>query len=280
MLTVLIPCKNEFHNIQACVASARLLEGEILVADSGSTDGTLDLVRGMSDCRLIRREFVNYADFKNWAIPQAGWPWVFVLDADERVTPELAREVQEALAAAPSRVDAYWIPRRTFFLGRQVRFGPWLHDGVHRLFRRDRCRYGQCRVHESLLVEKSRTARLRNQLLHYTINSYDEYFAKYVSYTRWSAADRWERGVRTSPTKILTRPLFRFLWLYLIQGGFLDGAVGLQSCMLQAFFVTFVKQGRLWELEHGGNAPEQPSADILPFPTRLQPIPRKSSRAA
>jgi (heptosyl)LPS beta-1,4-glucosyltransferase len=280
MLTVLIPCKNELHNIQACVASARLLEGEILVADSGSTDGTLDAVRGMSDCRLIQREFINYADFKNWAIPQAVYPWVFVLDADERITPELAREARENLASEPSHIDAYWIPRRTYFWGRQVRFGPWLHDGVHRLFRRDCCHYGTCRVHESLIVEKGRSARLRNKLEHYTVNSYDEYFAKYTNYTRWGAVDRWERGLRTTPAKMFSKPMFRFLWLYLFRGGFLDGAVGLQACMLQAFFVTFVKQGRLWELEHGGSVPEQPSADILPFPTRGQIPAGKTTRAA
>ena len=94
VLTVLIPCKNELRQIEACIASARLLGGEILVADSGSTDGTLDVVAHMPDCRLIERPFSTYADFKNWAIPQASHPWVFVLDADERVTPELADEVR------------------------------------------------------------------------------------------------------------------------------------------------------------------------------------------
>ena len=97
MLTVLIPCKNERHNIAACVDSARLLGGEILVADSGSTDGTLEIVADMPDCRLIDRAFVNYADFKNWAIPQASEPWVFVLDADERITESLATEVLQRI---------------------------------------------------------------------------------------------------------------------------------------------------------------------------------------
>jgi (heptosyl)LPS beta-1,4-glucosyltransferase len=276
-LTVLIPCKNERHNIETCVASARLLGGEILVADSGSTDGTLNLVRGMSDCRLVEREFVNYADFKNWSIPQASQPWVFVLDADERITPELAGEVHQTLAAASPTIDAYWIARRTFFLGHEARFGPWLNDGVYRLFRRDRCRYGECRVHESLLVEKHRRGRLRNKLLHYTANSYDEFFAKYVNYTRWGAADRWDRGIRTTPASMFTRPMLRFLWLYLARGGFLDGAIGLQSCMLQAFFVTFVKQGRLWELEHCLTPPNDAAADVLPVPAQRLNTGRKAA---
>lgn len=265
MLTVLIPCKNEYHNIEACVASARRLGGEILVADSGSTDGTLELVAGMPDCRLIRRAFVNYADFKNWAIPQARRPWVFVLDADERITPQLADEVQQTLAADRQEIDAYRISRRVFFLGHEARFGPWLNDGAHRLFRRDACRYGECLVHERLHCDPRRRGHLRNKLLHYTINSYDEFFAKYVNYTRWGASERWDDGKRTSLRKLLARPMLRFLWLYFARRGFLDGAIGVQTCMLQAFFVTFVKQGRLWEWEHG-RVPTDEAIDLLPMP--------------
>jgi glycosyltransferase involved in cell wall biosynthesis len=265
VLTVLIPCKNELRNIEACIASARLLGGEILVADSGSTDGTLDLVAGMPDCRLIQRAFSTYADFKNWAIPQASHAWVFVLDADERVTPELADEVRRTLAKDPKQIHAYRIKRRTFFLGYEARFGPWLNDGPHRLFLRDKCRYGECRVHEELVVAKRHRGRLLNKLLHYTINSYDEYFAKYVNYTQYGAADRWERGQRTSLAKMLTCPMFRFLWLYFARGGFLDGAIGVHTCMLQAFFVTFVKQARLWELEHGRTVADDALAQDLPI---------------
>jgi glycosyltransferase involved in cell wall biosynthesis len=267
VLTVLIPCKNELRQIEACIASARLLGGEILVADSGSTDGTLDVVAGIRDCRLIKRPFSTYADFKNWAIPQASHPWVFVLDADERVTPELAEEVRRTLAGNSSHVHAYRIRRRTFFLGYEARFGPWLNDGPHRLFLRDKCRYGKCRVHEELMVDKRHRGRLRNKLLHYTVNSYDDYFAKYVNYTRFGAADRWERGKRTSLAKMLVSPALRFLWLYFARGGFLDGAIGVHTCMLQAFFVTFVKQARLWEMEHGRTVSDDLVTDVLAITT-------------
>jgi glycosyltransferase involved in cell wall biosynthesis len=270
MLTVLIPCKNEVRHIEACIASARLLGGEILVADSGSTDGTLDIVASMPDCRLIRRPFTTYADFKNWAIPQAGRPWVFVLDADERVTPELADEVRQTLEAGPEHIYAYRVRRRTFFLGYEARFGPWLNDGPHRLFLRDKCRYAKCRVHEELVVDKRRRGLLRNKLLHYTVNSYDEYFAKYVNYTRYGAAEQWDNGKRTSPLKMFMRPALYFLWLYFARGGFLDKAIGLHTCMLQAFFVTFVKQARLWELEHGRAVSDDTFADVLPFTARMR----------
>ena len=95
-LTALIPCKNERHNIRACIESVQPFADEILVADSGSTDETLDIVRDTGCCRIIEREFINYANFKNWAIPQARHEWILLVDADERVTPELGGEIRQA----------------------------------------------------------------------------------------------------------------------------------------------------------------------------------------
>src|SRR5215210_5539061 len=105
-LTVLIPCKDEIQHIRACIESVRPIADEILIADSGSTDGTLDVVRAQKDCRLIEREYINSADFKNWAIPHATSPWVLVVDADERVTPDLAGEIRRLLQDYPA-YDGY-----------------------------------------------------------------------------------------------------------------------------------------------------------------------------
>src|SRR3954454_18487741 len=114
-LTVLIPCKDESQHIAACIESVRPLADEILVADSGSTDGTLEIVREIGGCRIIEREYVNSADFKNWAIPQARHGWVMILDADERITPRLAKEINALLEGSPAR-DGYHIYRANYFL--------------------------------------------------------------------------------------------------------------------------------------------------------------------
>ena len=116
MLTVLIPCKDEIQHIRACIESVRPIADEILVADSGSTDGTLELVHTLGGCRIIEREYVNSADFKNWAIPQAQHAWVLVVDADERMTPELAGEIRR-LFDFPPQCDGYAVRRDNFFLG-------------------------------------------------------------------------------------------------------------------------------------------------------------------
>jgi glycosyltransferase involved in cell wall biosynthesis len=255
-LTVLIPCKNERMNIRPCIESSRLVADEILVADSGSTDETMDIVRDCGGCRLIEREFVNYSDFKNWAIPQASHDWVLVVDADERVTDELANEIRQAISDAPEDVDAYWVPRRTFFMGHELRYSGWDTDALLRLFRRDRCRYRECRVHEEIVFDRRRTRELTSRLLHYTYWSYDQYFEKYLRYTKWGAEDMWDRGKRTSAARLLLRPFLRFLQLYILRRGFLDGMVGIQSCLLQSFFVSFVKQARLWEREYAHSQPD------------------------
>ena len=259
-LTVLIPCKDERKNIRGCIESVRELADEILVADSGSTDGTQDIVRTIGGCRLIEREFIGYADFKNWAIPQAAHSWVLIVDTDERVTRELAKEIRTKLQSPPAEIDAYWILRRNYFLGHEIKHCGWDTDDVCRLIRRDKCRYGDRLVHEEIDADPSRTRHLKQRLIHYTIWSYDHYFEKRVRYTELSARDSWKLGKRTGFFGLLFRPMLRFLHLYLFRLGFLDGLTGIQVCMLTAFFNTFVRQGRLWEMEYGV---QQPDPDAL-----------------
>src|SRR5437762_5173010 len=114
-LTVLIPCKDERRNIRACIESVQAIADEIIIADSGSTDGTLDIVRDVGGCRIIEREYINSANFKNWAIPQAHHEWVLVIDADERATPALAGEIRKLLESAPAGKDGLWVDRANHY---------------------------------------------------------------------------------------------------------------------------------------------------------------------
>ncbi len=277
-LTVLIPCKDERKNIRDCIESARKVADEILIADSMSTDNTLDIVRDAGGCRIIEREFVNYSDFKNWAIPQAQHAWVLIVDADERISDSLAGEIRRVLADPPGGLDGYWIGRDNFFMGHQIRHCGWNCDAVFRLIRRDECRYQDVRVHEEIYVDPARAGKLRENFQHYSFWSYDQYFAKQLRYTKWGALDRWERGKRTGFTGLLLRPMFRFLQLYFLRLGFLDGLPGLQICMLTAFFNTFVKQARLWELEYAMSQPNpDPAADEKPVVPTDEAKPRAAA---
>lgn len=247
-LTVLIPAKDEEHNIGDCLASARLVADEILLADSGSEDATMRLARE-AGARIIEREYVNSADMKNWAIPQARHDWVFVLDADERITEELAHSIREALARSPADVDAFRVQRRSFLFDHPIRFCGWQNDVLVRLFRRDVCRYDTRRVHAKLDVPENRVARLQGDLLHYTYRTFRSYLEKLDRYTTWSAEDLQDRGRKATFLRILCKPPLRFLKQYLIRQGFRDGLPGLILCGLSATSV-FVRYAKLWLMQN------------------------------
>jgi (heptosyl)LPS beta-1,4-glucosyltransferase len=244
-LTVLIPCKDERQHIAACIASARPIADEILVADSGSTDGTLEIVRSQGDCRLIEREYVNSADFKNWAIPQARHEWVLVLDADERVPPDLAAEIRDLLAFDPPH-DGYALRRDVYFLGHRIRHCGWNTPTLIRLFRRT-CRYQTRRVHANVEVPSGSVGMLCGRLVHYTATDLERFVAKQHRYSSWSALDAFESGKRAGWLKLLTHTPLRFLQLYVLRGGILDGRVGLVLCGVMAYY-TFLKDAKLWAL--------------------------------
>ena len=268
-LTVLIPCKNERHNLRACVESVRPIADEVLVADSGSTDGTLELARELG-CRLIEREYINPSDFKNWAIPQATHPWVLILDADERASEALVAEIREILSTGSDQ-DGYTMQLDNFFLGHRIHHCGWNTTRVLRFFRRDLGRYREQRVHESMEISTGRVGPLEGKFIHHTCSSLAHYLEKMNRYTTWSAQDAFEAGRRTSLLRMFFRPPLRFFQFYVLRAGFLDGMAGLVVCMLSAFY-TFLKCAKLWELEHGRPHFEResqrfdPASDRIPSP--------------
>ncbi len=261
-LTVLIPCKDERKNIRPCIESVRSIADEILIADSGSTDGTLDIVRNMGGCRIIEREYVHSADFKNWAIPQAAHCWVLVVDADERVMPDLAEEIRQVLAEPEPSADGYWIRRYNHFLGYRIKRCGWNSDKVLRLFRRDKGRYRQRWVHAEIEIDASRTRWLQHRLLHYTTWNSDQYFAKLNRYATWGALNARDEGKTPGALKLILRGPFRFLQLYILRLGFLDGLPGFQVCMYNSFY-AFLKQAKLWEMDHANEQPDPEAGRIV-----------------
>jgi glycosyltransferase involved in cell wall biosynthesis len=238
------------------------------VADSGSTDGTLEIARELG-CRIIGREYHTSGDFKNWAIPQAAHEWVLILDADERVTPELAAEIRGVVSS--SRHDGYWVFRRNHFLGRPIRFGPWKNDCCLRLFRRDLGRYVGATDHAEVELAQGTAGQLRERLIHYTCTSYAQYLPKLARYADVQSRIWHAEGRRASVWQLLLRLPLRFLQGYVWRLGFLDGAAGLQVCMLVAY-LSYLKYAYLWQLQNtrdwreldlesrGGQGPSQRSA--------------------
>ena len=266
-VTALIPCKNERRNIRPCIESVQPIADEILVADSGSTDGTLDIVRDIGGCRIIEREYVNSADFKNWAIPQASHEWILLVDADERVPGALATEIRRVLAAPTDDIDGYWIGRFNHFMGHPIRHCGWNSDDVIRLFRRDKSRYQRRWVHAEVVLPRQRTRRLKMPLWHYTTWDSDEYMFKLNRYATWGAMNMRDAGRAPSRLALVTRLPLRFLQLYFLRLGFLDGMPGFQVCVYTAFY-SFLKQAKLWDMHH---AIAQPDPEVQPRPKTVQP---------
>lgn len=247
-ISVVIPVKNEAHNLPACLESVTWAD-EVLVADSHSTDGTAQVARQYGARVVDFDQPGHLTDKKRWALEQASHNWVLSLDADERITPGLRDEIAALLRGEP-RHEGYWIGRRNFAFGYEVRHGGWGQDKVIRLFRRDRARYNDNPAHGQLLLD-SAAGSLRHSMEHHTYQSLDEYWVKMRRYAQWSAQAMAEQGRRAGALDLLTRPGLRFLRMYVLRGGFRDGGVGLVLAGLAACSV-FAKYAQLWLLQHGG----------------------------
>lgn len=262
-LTVIVPCKNEQRNIRACIESFASLADEILIADSGSTDQTMSIAREFDKVRVIEREYITSGDFKNWAIPQARHQWVLIVDADERIKPELANEIEMELSRGPV-YDGYWIYRENHFMGHRLKYGDARSDRVLRLFRRDRGRYTGPSDHGEVQISSGSVGRLKEKMTHFSVWDYDQLFDKIHRYT-WLQAQQWSQQKRdTSCFKLLVRPMWRFFREYILQGSILDGKAGIQTAWIAAFY-SFNKQARLWTINHGKT---QPDPDAVRFSNR------------
>jgi glycosyltransferase involved in cell wall biosynthesis len=244
---ILIPTLNEADHITEAVANARQL-GDVLVVDSLSTDGTQELARD-AGATVIEHRFESYSAQKNWALdhPSLTAEWVFILDADERITPSLREEIRTTIAKSPA-ADGFFINRVLLFMGRTVRHGGLYPSWNLRLFRRDKARYEQRAVHEHMVCSGP-TDYLRHEMLHIRRESLSQYIAKHIRYADMES-DEWVKlrlgQSRVAPANKLfrdhlryrqflrrevwplvpARPLWRFLHMYVLRLGFLDGRAG------------------------------------------------------
>ncbi|HMQ46332.1 MAG TPA: glycosyltransferase family 2 protein [Saprospiraceae bacterium] len=240
-LSVILTTHNEAHNIGEALESVKWAD-ELLVVDSFSEDNTVAIAKNYTD-RVYQRVYKGPADQKNWIIPQASHEWILLLDADERISPELKKEIQRWLAADDIPYDAFWIGRKNYFLGKEIRFSGWQGDQVVRFFRRDICRYNDKRVHEEIITEGIRVGFLKNKMLHYTFKDSTHFLEKIHRYAEWSAQDHEASTTKVNAYHLLLKPLFRFFKHYILKWGFLDGRTGLivSSIMAWGVFLRYLK---------------------------------------
>lgn len=259
-LTALVTTHNEAGNIAACIESLLWCD-EILLVDSFSTDRTVEIARRYEKITVLERTYYGGASQKNWAIDRIRSDWILILDADERVTPELRTEIEKLLQSGPG-ADAFTIKRTTLFQGRKIRFSGWQHDRVVRLFRPGAARYPNRRVHADMLT-RGPAPVLRHPIMHHMIDDVPEYLRRVNRYAYWGAAQLWREGRSSGPPKVASRSLWRLLRTYFLQLGILDGMPGLILCLLQGYG-TFLKWAILWSWHAGrarGRAPDLPAFD-------------------
>jgi glycosyltransferase involved in cell wall biosynthesis len=247
-ISVLLPTFNCAGIVRATLESVRWAD-EILVADSFSTDGTLEICREYG-ARIVQHEYLNSARQKNWAAPQCKHEWVLQIDSDEVVSGDLRQEIEQTLAAAPPDLDACRIPRKNEVLGRWVRHGGIYPDYQTRLFRRDRGRWKEREVHAHLEVP-GRLENLRNPLLHFGMPHISKQVRNLDRYTRYEADELRKNGKRFRLIDLVAKPPGVFLHRYIWQQGFRDGLRGLVLAGYQAAY-EFLSYAKLWELEELG----------------------------
>lgn len=230
-LSVIIITKNEAANIKACLESVAFAD-EFIVVDSGSTDGTVELAREFGARVELTADWPGFGPQKNRALDLATGDWVLSIDADERVTPELASEIQ-AILAAPDNT-CYNIARLSDFCGRQIRHSGWWPDYVLRLFKRGSARFTDAAVHERVVPQSGAPGHLKQYFLHYPYANLEALISKVNRYSSDAAAMMYARGKRTSVFGVIGHSVWTFIRIYLIRRGFLDGRHGLVLAVVAA----------------------------------------------
>ncbi|HJW03926.1 MAG TPA: glycosyltransferase family 2 protein [Azospira sp.] len=234
---------NAAGQLEACLSSLSFAD-EIVIVDSGSSDATLEIaVR--HGARVIRQEWLGFGPQKQFAVSQARHDWVFCIDADEKVTPELALAIEAALREP--RFQAYRVPRCNRFLGRFLRHGEGYPDWNLRLFHRDHARWSDDRVHEHVQTTGA-VGALAGDLLHDSAETLESYLAKQNRYTSLAAEAALEAGKRTGVGRLLLSPLFRFFKFYVLRRGFLDGMPGLVHTLIGCMN-SFTKYAKMLDLQ-------------------------------
>lgn len=231
-LSVIIIAHNERDNIRDCLASVSFAD-ECIVLDGGSTDGTADIALSMNAKVFHSTEWQGFGHQKNLALSQAQSDWVLSIDADERITPALATEIQASLNQTHTHV--FEIARQTNFCGTWIHHCGWTPDRVARLFKRGSASFTSDKVHERLTgTGLQRMGRLKQPMLHFSYPTPAHYWRKLHSYSQAWAEQKCAQGQTTSMWRAFFSGAAAFLKSYIFRLGFLDGAMGLVVCNMQA----------------------------------------------
>ena len=230
-ITAIIPTYNEEHNIEEVIKNVQFAD-EIIIIDSYSSDNTIKLAE-KHNVKILQRKFDDFSSQKNYAIKKAKYNWIFMLDADERLTKKAINEIYKTINKK-NKVSAYWMHRHNYFLNKKINFSGWQHDKVIKLFNRTKARYNGKLVHEEISFEGN-AAFLKNKLLHYTYKNNDDYKNKITLYSELKAQELFNQNVKPNIYHFYFKPAYRFIYHYILKLGFLDGKRGWIIASLNAY---------------------------------------------
>lgn len=229
-LSVIIIAQNEAEAIRDCLESVAWVD-EIVVVDSGSTDGTVEICRELG-ARVQQADWPGFGPQKNRALALATCEWVLSLDADERVSPELRAEIEYAIAH-PGQNTSFRMPRLSSYCGRFMRHSGWWPDYVTRVFKRGHARFSDDPVHERLIINGP-VETLKNHLLHYSFIDFEEVLHKVDRYSTAGALMLHRQNGKASLSKAILHGLAAFMRTYILRRGFLDGREGFMLAVSNA----------------------------------------------
>ncbi|MFH1825457.1 MAG: glycosyltransferase family 2 protein [Candidatus Firestonebacteria bacterium] len=242
-ISAVIITKNEEKNIKDCLKSLDFVE-EIIVVDTESSDKTVKVAKRFTE-KVYLRTLDNYANQKNFGISKAKNEWILSVDADERVSDKLKKEI----LSKNLNKDGYFIPIKNYFLGRWLKYGGQYPDYHLRLFKKSKGRfYSKIKqVHEGVSLNSRNAGKLNCSILHYSYPNISFYFEKFNRYTYLDALGRFQNHLKPSIYGVFIRPIYRFIKWYILKLGALDGISGLLFHIFSAFYI-FASEIKLLEL--------------------------------
>jgi glycosyltransferase involved in cell wall biosynthesis len=234
-ISALLITYNEAHHIKQVIENIAFAN-EIIVIDSFSNDGTLEMLSELKNVKVISREFNNFADQRNFAISQAKYPWLLFIDADERITPKLQLEILETIGSN-NKTAGYMFKRSYYFKNKRIYFSGHQSDTTYRLFKNGKVTYDETKVvHETPIIDGS-SAVLKNEMKHYSFTTYNHLKRKMEIYGKLKARELFIKNEGNNAFNFIIKPLYKFLFNYVIRLGILDGKEGFIICYLNAYSV-------------------------------------------
>ena len=250
-LSAILITKNEALNIKACLDSVHFAD-EIIVVDNGSTDGTVEMARAAGATVIVTDDWPGFGPQKSRALAAANGQWILSIDADERITPELEKEILHTIRQADA-ADAYDISRRSWYCGRFIEHSGWTPDYVTRLFKRNMAHFTDHLVHERLIATGT-VKKLKAVMLHYSYRNFSQVLQKVDNYSTLNAKQSYAKGKRAGIGTALLHGFWAFFRTYFIRLGILDGAHGIALAISNAE-TSYYRYLKLWLLEQENNHP-------------------------